>query len=236
MMEMNGDEAHVWTVEATSADPRFLEVLSAAERERMERFRFERDRLSYLAAHGLARFALSACAPGIAPQDWQFAYGERGKPEIIGAPLRFNISHTHGLAGCVVTRDIDCGIDVETTHRRAGIQRLAGRVLSPAERAALNGAPHDEQPRLFFTFWTLKEAYVKARGCGISIPLDRCSFDADLALADDDPRDWQFERWAATDQHLVAVALRSGGRTRRIIRHDAHSDTELSSGCGSISS
>jgi 4'-phosphopantetheinyl transferase len=214
------EEAHVWIADPAIANPRFLEVLSPAERERMGRFRFERDRLSYLAAHGLARFALSACAPEVAPQEWQFVYGERGKPEVGHPTLRFNISHTHGLAGCVVAREIDCGIDVETVHRPTDIHRLAQRVLSPAERETLENTPEDAQATLFFTYWTLKEAYVKARGCGISIPLDRCSFERQLALADDDPGAWQFERWAATGRHLVAVALRSGGRPRRIVRHD----------------
>ena len=218
---MNGGEAHVWIADPAVANPRFLEVLSAAERERMERFRFERDRLSYLAAHGLARFALSTIAREVSPRDWQFHYGERGKPELVNSTLRFNISHTHGLVGCVITPEIDCGIDVETIHRPTDIHRLAEKVLSPAERNALQNAPEEAQPRLFFTYWTLKEAYVKARGCGISIPLERCSFDAELALADDDPNEWQFERWAATDQHLVAVALRSGGIARRIVRHDS---------------
>lgn len=212
-------EAHVWIADPADADPRFLDVLSAAERERMERFRFERDRASYLAAHGLARLALSTCEPAVAPRDWQFRYGERGKPEVIGSTLRFNISHTHGLAGCVIARDIDCGIDVETLDRPTDIHRLARKVFSPAEQVALRSAPEEDRRRLFFTFWTLKEAYVKARGCGITIPLEQCSFDGSVALAGDDPGEWQFERWAATERHLVAVALRTGGVARRIIRH-----------------
>lgn len=209
------DEAHVWTADPAKID--FLDVLSAVERARMQRFLFERDRLSYMAAHGLVRLALSTFLP-VAPEAWVFHYDASGKPEIVDSPLRFNISHTHGLVACVIATEIDCGIDVERLNRPTDIHSLAKKVLSPAERAALFAAPESAQPERFFAYWTLKEAYVKARGCGISIPLDRCSFEPRLTLVDDDPDDWQFERWSPTSQHVLAVALRSGGRKRRIVR------------------
>jgi 4'-phosphopantetheinyl transferase len=212
------EEAHVWTADPATVD--FLDVLSPEERERMQRFVFERDRLSYMAAHGLARLALSTFVP-VAPEAWDFQYDANGKPEIADSTLCFNISHTHGLVACVITTEIDCGIDVERLNRPTDFHSLAGRVLSPAERAALFGATEAAQPERFFSYWTLKEAYVKARGCGISIPLDQCSFEPRVTLVDDDPNDWQFERWSPTAQHVLAVALRSGGRRRRIVRHQS---------------
>jgi len=212
------DEAHVWTADPATID--FHDILSPDERERMQRFLFERDRLSYMAAHGLARLALSTFAP-VTPEAWDFQYGANGKPEIAGSTLRFNISHTHGLVACVITMAIDCGIDVERLDRPTDFHSLAERVLSPDERAALIAVPEAAQPERFFSCWTLKEAYVKARGCGISIPLEQCSFEPRVTLLDDDPDDWQFERWAPTAQHVLAVALRSGGRRRRIVRHQS---------------
>jgi 4'-phosphopantetheinyl transferase len=221
-------EAHVWVaaprdLERTGHLSGYLAILSPAERQRMQRFCFDRDRLVFLAAHGLARTALSACAPSVPPEAWEFAHTERGRPEVAApqaAPiLRFNISHTSGLVACVVTALTDCGIDVEMVGRPTGFDRLAGRVLSQAEQTRLKAAPAHAQPELFFGYWTLKEAYLKARACGISVPLDECAFEfrpegirlqLEGAL-DDDVTDWQFAQWSPTTEHVLAVALRNGG-------------------------
>lgn len=226
-------EAHVWT-----ADPAALSeaeeaelsegVLCAAERARLRRLRFPRDRRLFVAAHALLRFALSGCVPQVPPTAWTFTTARHGRPEL--APphdgLRFNLSHTDGLAACVVVRDLDCGVDVERIQR-TDVALLSGSVLAPSEQRALAAAPPPDRPALFFRYWTLKEAYGKARGLGLSLEFDRCVFALDgerpvLVSAPDHPRseDWQFTQYAPTPSHVLAVALHAGAAGRlRVVRH-----------------
>ncbi|MBO0826640.1 MAG: 4'-phosphopantetheinyl transferase superfamily protein [Streptosporangiales bacterium] len=200
---------------------RLERVLSADERDRLPAFRVEADRLGYLAAHGLVRHALSARAPSVAPGAWTFRTGPRGRPEVdepeAHRGLRFNLSHTHGTVACVVTDGIPCGIDVERSDAAADVDLLAGGVLSAAERGRLDGLAGAARRAEFFRYWTLKEAYAKARGDGVVLPLSACEFDpsavpvrARLApsLADDE-RAWWFEQWDE-DDCVVALALRHG--------------------------
>lgn len=228
-------EAHVW-----SADPavmgdwmaNYLPVLSVEEKSRMSSFRFERDRVAYGAAHVLARAALTWCAPDVSPASWDLTQRRHERPEVVAPQirprLRFNISHTHGLVACLVTSEIDCGVDVEVQRRVEDMDALATRVLSPAERSDLMALPDDLRPARFFRYWTLKEAYVKGRGLGLSLPVDEVSFDIstkgiEVAVGPsvgDDGADWQFDQWTPTEYHIVAVALRSGPtRGVRVVRH-----------------
>jgi 4'-phosphopantetheinyl transferase len=219
--------------DATSEElTRRLSVLSAEERARMASFRFEHDRVAYAAAHLLLRSALSWCVPGVPPASWDLTSDRLERPEVVSPKLcprlRFNLSHTRGLVACLVACELDCGIDVEVRRPVEDLEALAGKVLSPAERSDLTALPDDLRPARFFSYWTLKEAYVKARGQGLSLPLDAVSFDFSrnrIAITlgqslNDRGSDWQFEQWAPTEHHIVAVAIRSGptGGTR-IVRH-----------------
>lgn len=228
-------EAHVWL-----ADPeticeeltKHLSVLSAEERTRMSGFRFEHDRVAYGAAHLLLRSALTWCAPDVPSANWDLTAPPHERPEVVAPEvyprLRFNLSHTRGLVVCLVACEIDCGIDVEVRRRVEDLEGLARRVLSPAERSELAALPDELRPTRFFNYWTLKEAYVKARGKGLSLPLEAVSFDLSggrigVTLGhslDDQGGDWQFEQWAPTEHHVVAVAVRNGpAGSTRIVRH-----------------
>ncbi len=150
-------------------------LLDDAERARALRFHFDRDRKAYIAAHALARTLLSAEAPR-SPAAWRFAEGPHGKPEVVREPgvppLRFNLSHTHGLVAVAVTLAHDVGIDVEIVdQKRAGLE-FAERAFAPAEVALLRAASSDALPGTFFAIWTLKEACIKALGGGLSVPLE----------------------------------------------------------------
>jgi 4'-phosphopantetheinyl transferase len=235
MKMVSADEVHVWLVKPEAVHDELtsrLDVLSVEERARMASFRFESDRLAYGAAHLLLRAALNWCAPEVRPAEWELTDSRLERPEVVAPTvcprLRFNISHTRSLVACVVTREIDCGVDVEVQREVEDMEDLAARVLSPAERSDLMALPRSLRPTRFFRYWTLKEAYVKARGLGLSLSLDAVSFDLDagnVAITldpslNDHGRDWQFEQWAPTEQHVVAVAVRSaqiGGA--RVIKH-----------------
>ena len=186
----------------------------------MARLHFASDRQLYAAAHALVRQALSECAPEVTPEAWQFAVSAHGRPELLPPwdRLRFNLSHTDGLVACVATLDIDCGIDVEAIRQRPAAA-LSRQVLAPAEQQVVASAPADQRPWLFFRYWTLKEAYVKAQGMGLSLPMERCEFALGsgrprlIAHPEDshpDPDGWRFIQYAPTSSHVLAVALRSG--------------------------
>jgi len=178
--------------------------LSDEERARRERFRFERDRVAFLAARALVRTVLSGYAP-VDPADWRFT-PPPGKPRIAHphttTPLHFNLAHTPGLVACVVSPAHErIGVDVERADR-------AVETLSGAGRG-----------RAFLADWTLKESYAKARGLGLELPLDRMAFrivgdEIRVAFAEeleDDPALWRFALLETPTGHLVAVAAETGG-------------------------
>src|SRR6188768_684351 len=117
--------AEVWVLDLHTLDAaevaRCDKILSSTERARMQRFHFKEDCDAYRAAHALARIALSACEAAVPPHAWEFEETSHGRPEISpgrGFPgLRFNISHTRDVVACIVTRGLDCGVDVESMHR-----------------------------------------------------------------------------------------------------------------------
>ncbi len=215
---------HLWHVFCDAVGDRqllgrYYELLSEDERQRQRRFVFARDRHQFLVSHALVRTVLSNYT-GHDPRAWVFHTNAYGKPEIAlpaGLPLRFNLSHTAGLATCAVTAGHEVGVDVEDLERGRQSLQVARRFFAPAELAVLEQWPPERQPVGFFQFWTLKEAYVKARGMGLSIPLQDFAF----SLAPDRPpaisfsarcadhsRAWQFARIRLGGPHQIAVAVR----------------------------
>jgi 4'-phosphopantetheinyl transferase len=187
-----------------------LSLLTAGERERLERYHFERDRQLYLATRSLLRRSLSRAA-GVPPGAWRFEAGAHGRPEIASpaSPLRFNASHTRGLVMVAVVVGRDVGVDVEQVPASAPFD-VVDRSFAPTERAMVRSAPPGEQPARFAEIWTLKEAYVKARGMGLSLALDGFAFQLSpprLVVADD-LSDWHVESHAPTPQHRSAVCVR----------------------------
>ena len=183
----------------------------------VRRFRFERDRDIALASRTLQRRALSRHAP-VSPELWRFDTTEHGRPEIAApsSDLRFNVSNTHGLVACAVTLGREVGIDVEQ-HRDDAPLDLVDSHFAPVERTALRALPAGDRARRFLELWTLKEAYIKARGLGLALPLDRFWFDLDgptprLSIApelEDDASTWQLALWRPTPTHYAALCVRN---------------------------
>ncbi|MBO0344295.1 4'-phosphopantetheinyl transferase superfamily protein [Roseibium sp. CAU 1637] len=196
---------------------RLASLLNEEERSRSERFHFERDKQVYVAAHASCRGLLTYCT-GHAPQSWQFAAEDYGKPELVCPPdgprLRINISHTRGLAAVALTVDRDIGVDVEWLQRSAPTEKLAESVFAARECEILAAVPDSQKIETFLSFWTLKEAYVKAIGKGLSQPLAAFSFDLETLrihfddTVRDDPENWWFERYRPGPDHLMALAVR----------------------------
>jgi 4'-phosphopantetheinyl transferase len=194
-------------------------LLTPEERARKQRYYFEKNRHEYLITRALVRSVLSRYAP-VRPAAWTFSANSWGCPAIAspeGTGLRFNLSNTRGLVCCLVAADRDVGIDVEDLTREGETVDIADRFFSPSEVVELRSQPEERRRARFFDYWTLKEAYIKARGMGLAIPLDHFSFQlsagAPIGIAfdpqlDDDPATWQFEQIRPTPTHLVSLAIR----------------------------
>jgi 4'-phosphopantetheinyl transferase len=193
--------------------------LSDDERARLARFAAPADAELYLVAHALTRCVLARYL-GSRPERLAFESGERGRPELAGperaSGLRFNLSHTRGLAACGVSLHAAIGVDVEHQSRRVELDAVGKRVFSSHERAGLAGLQPDAQRQRFFDLWTLKEAYVKATGKGLASPLTGVTFTPELCDPvpvrfeppdADRPEDWCMRRLGLPPEHRLAVAL-----------------------------
>jgi len=174
-----------------------LACLDATERERRTRLQRERDQQDFLAAHAWLRHLLGACV-GVPPAAVQIALESSGKPCLPASPdLHFNLSHSAGLVAIALGRAARVGVDVEAvTPDAAVVDDVAGQ-LAFEERHALTVCAPEQRNRLFFTLWTLKEAYAKARGDGLALALDSYAFTLDgerIAFRSDhgDAQAWQF--------------------------------------------
>jgi 4'-phosphopantetheinyl transferase len=199
-----------------------LELLDARERSRYARLVFQRDRRVFLAAHTLVRRSLSSYA-AVAPRAWTFAPDRDGKPQIAGPcgapPLTWNLSHTAGFVACIVALDRAVGIDAESLERPLDVLSFADACLAPGELAALRSQPPQARVRRFLELWTLKEAYLKARGVGLSVPTRFVAFDLEAGRpvrAVLDPRAgdvaarWRFLQ-LRTASHVLAAAVERCG-------------------------
>lgn len=201
----------------------YTALLSKDEHERMARLVFDRDQRAFVITRAHVRTMLSRYA-AVAPTDWRFVENVHGRPEILDRPagtpdLRFNISHTEGLVACAVTIGREVGVDVEHIGRHL-THDIAGRFFAPDEVADLRKLPLHDQERVFFDYWTLKEAYIKARGFGLALPLGEFAFKLNppgppaitfLPSLDDDPSTWQFMQDWPTPQHRLGLAVRRDG-------------------------
>lgn len=187
----------------------------------MERFIHEDQRREYLVSHALVRHALSQYAP-VSPSAWRFEHGAHGRPEVRprgGATgLRFNLSHTQGKSVVAVALEHDVGVDVEAAEPPSDLMELAEQVFSKSEVQSLESIAVVERPARFFAIWTVKEAYIKAIGLGLAMPLDAFTAHVhedppELSFAphvDDEPAAWQVERVHLGDRWPAALAIRRG--------------------------
>jgi 4'-phosphopantetheinyl transferase len=186
-------------------------LLSDEDRAHVDRFRFERDRAIALASRSLQRRALSACAPEVAPAAWRFVADPRGRPRIAApaSALTFSVSNCRGLVGCAVTDGDEVGLDLEPWRDDAPPE-LVTRCFTPDEQAGLAALPPAARPRRFVELWVVKEAYLKARGVGLDLPLQtiHVGFDPLRLVCDDDAATWQLALWSPTPDHCAALCVR----------------------------
>lgn len=225
MIPLLQNQIHLWVTQPEAIQDASLlaeydELLSPEEKARHGRFHFEKDRRVYLCTRALVRSVLSEYAP-VAPQEWVFERNAYDKPEISRIhegipPLRFNLTHSDKLIACAVTLENNLGIDVENRERNPDLLDIANRYFSPREVKDLNRIPADERGWKFFEYWTLKEAYIKACGKGLHIPLDAFSMDltqpGEVSVSfteerKDDPQHWQFQLYHLCGDHYLSLAV-----------------------------
>lgn len=219
---IEGNRIWVWIVHTEAIPdglwPRIDALLEAGERKRANQFVFERDRRLYLTAHALKRALLTAAVEGaVPPEAWTFKVDARGKPRISqGGGLEFNLSHCPGLVACAVSQAIPLGIDVERLDPNVSLD-LARTCFASAEQAWLHNLSETVKPAGFYALWTLKEAYIKATGLGLSQPLEAFAFHFDplhVTFGDPalgDPKSWRFEQCRVGTDHVMALAWRTLG-------------------------
>ena len=199
-------------------------LLSEDELARAARFKFERNGRESMATRALARMAL-AREHSLQPEAWRFQLNPHGKPFVDsesapGCRLTFNVSNSPGLVVCFVGEDLDVGVDVEPFSRAGQILEVAPDVFSPQERAQLEALSGAEKSDRAVSLWTLKEAYIKARGMGLAIPLDKFSFvfggaegvrlEIDESLGDQAER-WKFCLLDHAGHRIAVLAEQSAG-------------------------
>jgi 4'-phosphopantetheinyl transferase len=216
-------EIHLWLAhyDETADGPlhaRYRRLLDAEEARQHPRFYFARDRCRYLVTRALVRTVLSRYLP-VSAEDWSFSTNAYGRPQIANesvadTDLSFNISHTHSLIVLAVTRGGSVGVDVENCAARKAPIDIADHYFAPEEVAALAAVPESQKQYRFYEYWTFKEAYIKARGMGLSLPLDKFSFhfprDDSVHLEihpelGDDPARWRLWQFRPKPEYLVAL-------------------------------
>jgi 4'-phosphopantetheinyl transferase len=185
LLNIAEDEVHVWVAALDLPEARadaYRWLLSDDEQQRAERFRFRKDRQQYVVTRGILRSMLGRYLQ-IDPARLHFQYSTYGKPQLTrdcgGGKISFNLSHSKDLALFAIARGRNVGVDVEHLRSDLPIQELAERFFSPRETEMLNSLPDELRFQAFYTCWTRKESYLKARGEGLMIP----SKDFDVSLA-----------------------------------------------------
>jgi len=230
--EQIGDEIHVWHA-ALDRDEKALRrleaTLSLEEKARADRFHFANDRNRFVVARGLLREMLGRYLHQ-APASLEFSYGRHGKPSLAGgnvsSGLCFNLSHSAGLAVYAIARERNLGIDVEHIRPDSAGDDIAERYFSALEVSDLRTLSPEARVEGFFHCWTRKEAYLKATGMGLQIPLD--SFSVSLLpekpaqfLGGVEPR-WHMAAYHPADGYVAAVVYDGAPCSLKYFSVDAH--------------
>ena len=202
-------EVHVWRVALNeSRAPEMRRSLSPDECARADRFHFDRDRNHFIVARSSLRTILGAYLKKN-PPELSFSYSNYGKPSLFGEPaydqITFNLSHAKELALIAVTRNRAIGVDIEFIRPEFASEEIAERFFSRPEVSALRALPEDIQSEAFFNCWTRKEAYIKARGEGMSLPLNQFNVslapESEAALLGNLRDAGEVSRWSMRELH-----------------------------------
>lgn len=223
-----GGEVHLWRAQLDVKEDvlaRLRPTLAADELARAARLRDPQEGGRYLAARGALRAILGRYLD-VGPDRVRFEYNTFGKPAVkwpegqASRKVSFNLSHSHNIALLAFTEELAVGVDVELVRPELAMQHIAEHFFSPGEVAELRSLPAAVQPLAFFQCWTMKEAILKARGDGLTVPLDRI----EVALGPNQPPEllriagapgeaasWRISSHVPAPGYLAALAVRGRG-------------------------
>lgn len=197
--------------------PDYFEILSADEKARAGRFKFEKDRFCYIISRGTLRVLLSTYL-NKKPENIHFLYNAHGKPYLAGTGLKFNVSHSADMAVFAFFEGNEVGVDIEYIKNDFNVLELAQNFFSVREIASLEKQPEVSLGDSFFRCWTRKEAFIKADGSGLSFPLDQFSVslhsDDEAELHEtkwniDEKFQWSLFSFKPADKYIGALAIRA---------------------------
>ncbi|MBW4563931.1 MAG: 4'-phosphopantetheinyl transferase superfamily protein [Mojavia pulchra JT2-VF2] len=217
------DEVHIWRINLDQPEAKLQDlaaILSNDELARAQRFYFPEHRQRFIAGRGSLRTILSLYL-SIAPKLVKFDYEPRGKPfladQCAESGLSFNLSHSQNLALCAVSFDRQIGIDLEYIREISDLESLAQRFFLPTEYEMVRSLPANQKQKVFFRYWTCKEAYLKATGEGIA-QLEQI----EVSLTPTTPaklqtsQDWSLLELLPADNYVAAVAVAGFGWHHRL--------------------
>jgi len=232
MIDLPTDEVHAWVASRDAPDDAveaMRGLLDDAERRRADRFAFPRDRRQFAVGRGLLRTILGRYLDR-PPGTLRFVANAHGKPALdpdsgVDAPVRFNLAHSGSLVVFALARGRDLGVDIERVRPEFGGEAIAERFFAPGEIAMLRALPESDRTLAFFHGWTRKEAYIKARGQGLALPLDEFEVaigparPAELLSTRPNPADaarWSLVELPAEAGYVAALCVQGHGwRLRR---------------------
>lgn len=225
-------DVHLWRSNLSVNPSRtalFWNILSQDEKDRANRFRFEKDRMHYIVARGTLRTLLGQYF-GKNAQSLQFTYSEFNKPMLENEQgLQFNISHAAGLGLFSFTKESDIGVDLERVDESIEVQKLAGRFFSKNEVETIFALAENFQAKAFFYCWTRKEAFIKGHGEGLSLPLDQFEvsiLESDvvqlksIAWSPSETNQWSL--YSFEPQRNIVGSLAVKGEVKKIVYLDAN--------------
>ncbi|MBT6434591.1 MAG: 4'-phosphopantetheinyl transferase superfamily protein [Deltaproteobacteria bacterium] len=222
---LDAQTVHLWWatdrgLDSNTLKQAYFHQLTTQEKERYQRFMFQKDSDLYLLTRALCRKVLSKYV-ATPPSSWLFETNSYGKPSVsypeAGQYLEFNLTNTPGLVACMVSDRYHVGVDAEAFERQSTTLDIAKRFFSKREFAELQTHGPDALTKRFFHYWTLKEAYIKVRGMGMSIPL------ADFSMVENDEMGievvhhtegehtqyhWHFEQCQLEEKYLLGMSVR----------------------------
>ena len=229
-----GGVLHLWLCRAPHDVPAVATAtlrgwLDAEEQTRLDRLRRTEDQRGFLQAHAFLRCVLAAYGR-VRPGDCRFAREVGGRPVLVApalGPLELSLAHTSGLVACLVSGAGVCGVDAEALDATRSLSALRAGALTPAEQAGMAVTASGTPPERFFDLWTVKEAYLKARGLGLQVPLTWITVELgprgprlaslDPALGDD-PCAWQVRLVPVGSPHRLAVVAQSREPVEVVVR------------------
>ena len=223
MLDLKPDEIHFFytlvdEIKDTGLLDKYRSVISEDEKRKVNRYVFEKDKHSCLVTRALLRFVLSAFT-GCDPERFEFIENKYGKPDLkpglVTMPVKFNLSHSSNVTACALALGSEIGMDIEDYRRKIDLG-LADRFFSKPESEYLRSCSDKDRQEVFFDFWTLKESYIKARGMGLSIGLDKFGFEIDREMCihfdeslNDSPDEWKFFGFSPVENYKAAISIQS---------------------------